>query len=259
MTEQDIHQAAIAALGLPAEWTITVAIRPRRRTLAVEVQPGGTIVVLVPPGTDPQRVAGYLRGHHTWLATNVRRAVELAPEFAAKRWIDGEQFDLLGACHTLRLTDDGPAARTLRHHSVPGAHLTLQVRRDRPEAMRRAVITLYREQGLAWAQQHGEPYERRGGIQQLQYEVRDLGRHRWGTYNHAKHLVTLHWPLFGLPTELIEYVLAHELAHAARPGGRPHGPAWERQMTRFMPEWRTRRTGLALAGRHAWMGDCHQP
>ncbi|GLZ37866.1 YgjP-like metallopeptidase domain-containing protein [Actinokineospora sp. NBRC 105648] len=258
MTEQDVYEVAIAELGLPAEWTITVAIRPRRRLLAIEVQPGGVVTVLIPPGTDPGKVADYVRRQRAWLTTNVDRAAHLAPAFTVKRWVDGERFDLLGTQYDLRLVEGGPAA-CIQRDPLPSGRQSLQVRRAQPEVMRRAVIGLYREHGLAWAREHGLPYELRGGIQQLRYEVRDLGRRRWGIYNHAKHLVTLHWPLFGLPIEVIEYVLVHELAHATRPGGRPHGPTWRWQVAAFMPDWRDRQADLAIAGHRAWMGECHQP
>lgn len=125
--------------------------------------------------------------------------------------------------------------------------------------MRTAVINLYCDRGVAWVRHRGEQYERRGGIQGLDYEVRDLGRRRWGVYSPTKHLVSLHWPLFGLPPGLIEYVLVHELAHATRPPGRKHGQGWQHQMDLWMPDWRQRKADLAQAGRRAWMGDYDQP
>lgn len=192
------------------------------------------------------------------MARKIPEARQLAPDFAVKEFVNGEGFALLGRPYRLHLTDNGPPARIERRPHALGSDLFLCLRCDRPNAMRDAVINLYCDRGVAWARQRGEQYERRGGIQGLSYEVRDLGRHRWGAYSPTKHLVSLHWPLFGLPTGLIEYVLVHELAHATRPPGRKHGEAWQRQMDLWMPDWRQRKADLGQAGRRAWMGDYYQ-
>jgi hypothetical protein len=114
----------------------------------------------------------------------------------------------------------------------------LYVRRLRPEQVRRAIISLYRQAGLTSARREGCQYEQGGQIEGLRYAVRDLGRLRWGAYyGPLKHTTTLHWAVFGLPMPYIEYVLVHEQAHATRPGGRAHGPAWERRMDLWMPDW----------------------
>ncbi|RKT86416.1 hypothetical protein SAMN05421805_10657 [Saccharopolyspora antimicrobica] len=248
-------QKAVAALGLPPDWELRVEIRPRRNAVGLELKPGEPVKVLVPPGATPERVADFIRHHRGWLARKIPEARQLAPDFAVKEFVDGEGFVLLDRSYRLHLTDDGPPARIEGRPHVLSPALFLCVRRDRPDTMRNAVINLYRDRGLTWAKLRGEQYERRGGIQGLHYEVRDLGRRRWGAYSPTKHLVSLHWPLFGLPRELIEYVLAHELAHATRPPGRQHGEAWQRQMSLWMPDWRQRKTALAHVGRRAWMGN----
>lgn len=249
MSDHDVHYTALAVLNLPAQWQTAVAIRPRRRSIGIQVTPQGTVVVLVPPATDPKRVVSVVARHLAWISTTVKQAVRTAQDLVVKTWTDGETFILLGSPYQLRLTNSGPAARI----SEADSHVML-VRRDQPPAMRRAIIALYCATGLKWAQHNGEPYEQQARIHGLRYEVRDLGRRRWGIYQPGKHLITLHWPLFGLPLATIEYVLVHELAHAIRPPGRPHGPAWERQFSQLMPDWRQRRAQLIDAARFAWMG-----
>jgi hypothetical protein len=132
----------------------------------------------------------------------------------------------------------------------------LYARRQRPEQVRRAIIGLYRQVGLAWTKREGRQYELDGRIEGLDYVVRDLGQRRWGAYyGPPKHMTTLHWAAFGLPVHLIEYVLVHEQAHATRPSGQAHGRAWQRQMNLWMPDWKKRKAELDEAGRHAWLGD----
>ncbi|WIV57959.1 M48 family metallopeptidase [Amycolatopsis nalaikhensis] len=255
MNGPDVYTAAIAALCLPAEWQVTVALRPRRRSLGIEVQPGGTVTVLIPPQAGPEQVVRFVRGHRRWITEKVETAVRLAPNHPVKQFVDGEIFDLLGQRYRLQLVDAGLTTNG-RQLPVLASDNILYARRERPDRVRRAITGLYRQEGLAWAVREGREYERRGRIEGLRYQVRDLGRRRWGVYHGPpKHTTALHWAVFGLPLRLIEYVLVHEQAHATRPSGQPHGRAWQRQMTLWMPDWRQRKDELAEAGRHAWLGD----
>jgi hypothetical protein len=259
MTTPAQYERAIADLGLPVDWQIIVAVRPRRRTMSIEIRPGGIVAVLVPPTAPPERVAALVAASRPKIANEVRAAVALAPDFAVKSFTQGEGYNLLGRTCRLHLVGDDRAGRTPRVDLESADEPLLVVGQGPPKQVRGGIIALYQQEGLAWARQHGQHYEQRGRIENLRYEVRDLGRRRWGTYDTTPHLMGVHWATFGLPVHLIEYVLAHEEAHAKRPGGRPHGPAWQRWMSVFMPDWRRRRVELAEAGRHVWLGDWTVP
>ncbi|MCK2240059.1 MULTISPECIES: M48 family metallopeptidase [unclassified Crossiella] len=254
MTDPDAYRAALAALDLPPEWQVEVAIRLRRRTTGIQVNPGGGVEVLIPPTAAPEQVARVVYSHRRWITEKVDTATRLAPDHAVKQFVDGEEFDLLGRRYRLQLVNASPADAAQMPLITPDGVLT--ARRQRPELARRAVIRLYRQAGLAWLRREAGQYELDGHITGLSYAVRDLGRRRWGIYEGPpKHKTTLHWAVFGLPMRLIEYVLVHEQAHATQPGGRPHGRPWQRRMHFWMPDWQQRRTEFAETGRHAWLGD----
>jgi predicted metal-dependent hydrolase len=254
MTGPERFQAALGGLHLPIEWQMDVAIRPRRRSIGIEVKPGGAVAVLIPATADPEQVAWFVRSRRQWITEKVHTAISLAPDHAFKECVGGAEFDLLGDRYRLQLVDAAPAG--VERLPALTADGVLYVRRQRPEQTRRAVIGLYREVGLAWVCREGRQYELDGRITGLQYAVRDLGRRRWGVYcGPPQHTTTLHWAVFGLPLRFIEYVLVHEQAHATRPDGRAHGRAWRWRMNRWMPDWEQRQSELAEVGRHAWLGD----
>lgn len=257
MNSSDPYQTGLADLQLPGKWQVDVAIRPRRRSIGIEVKPGGAVTVLVPPTADAAQVVRFVRSRRRWITENVDRATSLAPDHQVKEFVDGEAFDLLGQrCH-LRLVETLPVGIERVPAVTPDQ--VLYVRRQRPERVRRAIIGLYCQVGLTWAKREGRWYEVDGHIEGLRYQVRDLGKRRWGLYSGApKHVTALHWAVIGLPVHLAEYVLVHEQAHATRPGGRAHGLGWQRQMNMWMPDWRQRQAELADVGRHCWLGD-HKP
>ncbi|MEV0700060.1 YgjP-like metallopeptidase domain-containing protein [Saccharopolyspora sp. NPDC050389] len=172
-------EQAVASVDLTKDWDLHVEIRPRRSTLGLELKPGEPVRVLVPPHATPEQVADFVRRYQSWLARNIPEARQLAPDFAIKEFVDGEEFDLLGRTYRLRLTEGGTPARTERVVHALGATDFLYIPHTRLEAPRHAMITLYSDRGVAWTREHGEPYERRGAIQGVRYEVRSLGSRRW--------------------------------------------------------------------------------
>lgn len=254
MNSPDRYQAALANLPLPDEWQVDVMVRPRRRSVGIEVKPGGAIAVLIPPSAEPEQVVRFIRSRRHWITEKVDTAVRLAPNHPIKALVNGEEFDLFGQRYQLHLVAALPTGT--KQLPATTADRILYARAQRPERIHQAIIGWYRQVGLDWMKHEGGRYERDGRIEGLRYEVRDLGRRRWGLYRGVpKHIIALHWAVFSLPVHLVEYVLVHEQAHATRPGGRPHGAAWQRRMNLWMPDWRQRQLELAEMGRHCWLGD----
>ncbi|MFJ8961979.1 YgjP-like metallopeptidase domain-containing protein [Lentzea sp. NPDC102401] len=255
MTNADNHLAALAALGLPSEWRTTVALRPQNRLITIRVKSNGAVAVLVPTSATTERVVKFVSERRSWINQQRERYELCAPQYPAKTLVDGETFDLLGRRCLLRLVKTPPAGI----HELPAIadEGILYAKRQRPDVARRAITGLYRDAGLAWMQQEGRRYEVDGGMSGPSYAVRNLGRQRWGIYEGPdKHLVTMHWTAFALPMPLVEYVFVHELAHAAQPAGRAHGPQWRQRLRIWMPDWRRRHAELLGMCRHAWFGDC---
>ncbi|MET8113254.1 M48 metallopeptidase family protein [Streptomyces prasinus] len=95
------------------------------------------------------------------------------------------------------------------------------------------------------------------GVTEPELDVRDLGD-RWGSCRPpqagagVEGLMSLGWPLFQLPMHLIDYVIAHELAHVKVPG---HREDFWRLLRTALPEYEERRADLDELGRRLWMGD----
>ncbi|MFF8917097.1 YgjP-like metallopeptidase domain-containing protein [Streptomyces sp. NPDC015032] len=108
-----VHQA-IAALPVPGEWTWQVVVRPRRRTLGIEVADGGDILFAVPPDADPAAVAQAVRTRLPRLAREVRRR-RTRPDEPVKELVGGTGFAYLGRRHRLKLLSSAEAGRVRLH------------------------------------------------------------------------------------------------------------------------------------------------
>jgi predicted metal-dependent hydrolase len=119
-----------------------------------------------------------------------------------------------------------------------------------------ALVDWYCRAGHAWVAGRLQPWAARMSVPEPVVDVRDLGS-RWGTYHPEEEgrgpgRMSLGWPLFQLPMHLIDYVIAHELAHARAPG---HDARFWQLVRQALPEYRERRMELDDLGRRMWMGD----
>lgn len=266
---------ALTAANLPAWLRWRVEIRPRRRSLGMTIEPGGAVIIAVPPAATPAKVATSVAANLGKLAGKVRRAEEIAPAYPVKELIHGEGFSWLGRSHRLRLVDAEPKVccqqckqPVTAHPGAPvvaerqpggswghGVSWQLTLRRD--VANKYTLIRWYFEQGEAWARERAEQWIGRLRVDRagLTIRVGHIGKTRWGVYDPKTHTVTLHWALFQLESNLVEYVLVHELVHAALRGEGSHGPEWQRRMDRAMCDWDERKTAMVEPGRHVWMGE----
>lgn len=243
-SEPDVerHREALADSGLLFSPPWTIRISARRRTVGFTVGPGGTVELTVPKGADPSAVVNVVRKHSDWLARTVARHVILTADNPIKEIVDGENFPLLGRNYRLRLVDDTADAALSRGNQ-------LFIRRSHPQRVVGDIIEWYRDNGREWLADHVEGWAHRFGVVDARVAVRDLDN-RWGVRD-PDGTLALHWALFQLAPRLVEFVMVHELTHLAEP---PHGPRFERVLSRVLPDHKSLAEEFAVAGCSTWLG-----
>ncbi|MBQ3808380.1 MAG: M48 family metallopeptidase [Kiritimatiellae bacterium] len=92
--------------------------------------------------------------------------------------------------------------------------------------------SLLAELHALWADRLGEPA--------TTWKTRRM-KTRWGVCNYVRRRITYSLMLAGMPRELVEYVVVHELTHLKAHG---HGPRFQAFMDARLPGWRTLRKRL---------------
>lgn len=219
-----VHQA-IAALPVPGEWTWQVVVRPRRRTLGIEVDESGDILFAVPPNADPAAVARAVRTRLPRLAREVRDR-RTRPDEPAKELVGGTSFSYLGRRHRLKLLRPGEGGRVRLYRGW----LEMPRPRTAAEGARR-IAQWYEVCGTRWLSGRLSSYASRVGLPAPRVEARDLGP-RWGALK-PDGAIAVHWAVLQLPPSLVDLVLVHELCHLHAPG---HGVAFRRQLRLVFPD-----------------------
>lgn len=186
----------LAIPGLPVTLELRESARARRLTLRVD--PGrGLIRVVVPAGTHEAEVRRFVGRHDAWLHNRLAAMPAPAP------FADGAVVPILGVDHVIRhhpaqrgatVRDDGE----IRVGGEP-EHLA---RRVRDFLIREARCELSARAGVKAARIDA----RIKGV-----TVRDT-RSRWGSCS-ASGRLNFSWRLILTPDSVLDYVVAHEVAH----------------------------------------------
>ncbi|MFD6996397.1 M48 family metallopeptidase [Streptomyces mirabilis] len=227
-----------------------VTVSSRRKRLGLTVERDGSVTLHVPPLCESERAETFVRRSEAWLVDKLKRREEHRPAHPVRAFRDGETFTYLGREYRLRIVDDQQVPVRL----VAGRLTLLRSLVSDPGKARREVISWYRRSGQRWAEDRLQPWAARMEVQEPAVVVRDVGN-RWGTYrpsDGAAGTMALHWALFQLPSHLVDYVIAHELAHIKVSG---HGADYWALLKRAIPECEARKEELDDLGRRLWLGQ----
>jgi predicted metal-dependent hydrolase len=207
----------IQELDLAAPLTIRVSLRARRLSLRVDAATGGIELVL------PRRVAaeaafGFVAAHRGWIAARV--AALPPPRLLA----DGASVPVFGVPHRIRHVLDRAAAPVtvadgeIRVRGAP-AHV--------PRRVRDHLIALAKRDFSARARILAD----RLGKSVTRVGVRDP-KSRWGSCS-SQGALSFSWRLVLAPEPVIDYVVAHEVAHLVEMN---HSPRFWRVVASLVPD-----------------------
>ncbi len=212
----EVERQAIALdLGAP----VSIRVSPRARRLLLRIDAASRQVELVlPRGVPAEDGLKFLAAQRGWIAARLL-ALPIPVPFA-----EGAIVPVFGVPHRIRCEADSAAPPVailggeIRVRGDP-AHLA---RRVRDHLVRLAREDLTRRARLC-AARIGRPLARVG--------VRDT-KSRWGSCS-AKGALSFSWRLVLMPEAVVDYIVAHEVAHLAEMN---HGPRFWRLVRSLTPD-----------------------
>ena len=154
----------------------------------------------------------------------------------AVRWAHGGTLPLLGESVTINV--DTPVARTrierigaALHVRLPGAPTEDVLRQAVHGWLKGFARTVFDERLREFAQHHG--------VSPARWAL-SSARTRWGSCSSAG-AIRLNWRLVHLPLPIVDYVIAHELAHLAELN---HSARFWQRVAVLYPDWQRARRWL---------------
>ena len=208
--------------------------RSARRSFALQVDHRGARVA-VPLRTPLGEVERFVHSHGRWLLDRLQARAAARPSRVLDV-VDGATVPLFGRALTLRLRE----GRITRWHPLTDEReeLLLPTTVDPLRALLRAL----QARALAWYRGRIEEYCHRLGLPVPAVRLSNA-RTRWGSCS-SRSGIRLHWRLVHLSPALIDYVVAHEVAHLVEMN---HSPRFWAVVERLYPDWRSARAALSQA------------
>jgi predicted metal-dependent hydrolase len=210
--------------------------RSRRRTIGFTIDDRG-LTVAAPRWVGQREIDAALVERGDWI---VRKLVDWRDytrrrERTAIRWEDGAALPFLG--RTLRLRVDA-GHRGKPRLTGDELHLGLP-----PQA----GADQLRDRVQSWLQQRAREhfaeriahFAREHGVTPTRWAL-SSARTRWGSCG-ADGAIRLNWRLMHFPPEIVDYVIAHELAHLRELN---HGPRFWSTVGELFPDWQRARAWL---------------
>jgi len=246
------HPRANRELAL-AEARIAYAFRRgQRRTIGFSVGPDG-LVVSAPRWTPLHEVEAALREKSGWILRKLGEAHARQQKLAMARiaWRDGATLPYLGEPLLLALAPrQATGAGQLCQAAGPATPPTLQIGLPAgaaPEQIRDAAQAWLMRQARRLFIERLDHFAPQLGVQWQKLSLSNAGT-RWGSAR-TDGSIRLNWRLVHLRLPVIDYVVAHELAHLRV---MDHSPRFWETVGSVMPDYAERRGQLREAVVPPW-------
>jgi predicted metal-dependent hydrolase len=205
---------AAAELGT----AVSIRVSPRARRVSLRINAAQRIVELVlPPGVPASHGLRFAASRRGWIAARLRALPEPVP------FAEGAIVPVLGVTHRIRREVDASAP--------PVAIVDGEIRvRGDPEHLARRVRDCLVAMARRELGRRARELAARIGRNVARINVRDT-QSRWGSCSGRGNL-SFSWRLILAPEPVLDYVVAHEVAHLAEMN---HGPRFWRLVESLSP------------------------
>lgn len=214
--------------------------RASRRSIGIRID-DATVRVSAPRWVGLAQIEQVLADKAEWVVRQLR----LHDQRPRIEWVDGARLPYLGGELRLRLAG-AAASRPLLDEA--SRELLLPLAPDSAaQVVRAATQSWMREQALRRFTARAHEFARVLGVRVTAVGL-SSARTRWGSAGVDGRL-RLHWRLLHFAPHIVDYVIAHEVAHLREMN---HGPRFWAVVAELFPRWREAREALRASVLPAW-------
>jgi hypothetical protein len=205
-------------------------IRSYRRTIALEITSGATLVVRAPRRASAADIEEIIRQKSSWILRKIGE-IKRRPYLPCHEYADGEMFLYLGRSYPLQIVENGSI--TIERGD------RLYVSRTLMPDIRNQLKNWYREEARREISARCMYFSLKTGHFPVTIRITDA-QQRWGSCT-PKGGVNFSWRLIQAPPEMVDYVVVHELVHLIQPD---HSKKFWDKVRKIMPDYEIRRCWL---------------
>ncbi|MCB4758778.1 MAG: M48 family metallopeptidase [Sulfurovum sp.] len=210
-------------------------VRKGVKHIHLKVKPSGEVILTAPTDSNKREIEYVLQKRAGWIDKKIA-FFDTHRDVVEKEYVSGENFKYLGRNYRLKV--------------IGSQEEKVKLQRGYLQVFTKETANIERKKKLlqAWYRQKAQIYfskaiEKYKPIVKQEIEtvrIREM-KTRWGSCNPSKGYINLNLKLIEKPTECIEYVVFHELAHLVYAD---HSMEFYNYLSLFMPDWKKRKERL---------------
>ncbi|MCB4763697.1 MAG: M48 family metallopeptidase [Sulfurovum sp.] len=214
-------------------------VRKGVKHIHLKVKPSGEVILTAPMDSNKREIEYVLQKRAGWIDKKIA-FFDTHRDVVEKEYVSGENFKYLGRNYRLKV--------------IGSQEEKVKLQRGYLQVFTKETANIERKKKLlqAWYRQKAQIYfskaiEKYKPIVKQEIEtvrIREM-KTRWGSCNPSKGYINLNLKLIEKPTECIEYVVFHELAHLVYAD---HSMEFYNYLSLFMPDWKKRKERLEALG-----------
>ncbi len=208
-----------------------------RKTIAIEVKPGGRVIVRAPKRTQKKTIDQFVEAKSGWITQAKARMVKISAADRTQQYHDGARILYLGHFYNLELVDKVKGG--LSYNTANGFSL----QKDRLDDASRLLKKFYQDETRRLASVYIDQYAPKWRLTVNTLRITSA-KTRWGSCS-GKNGLNFSCRLAMVPLESFEYVVVHELAHVRHHN---HSAAFWSFVAQMMPDFQHRREWLKQNG-----------
>lgn len=174
-----------------------------RKTLNISVERDRSIIVRAPKNLSTERIDEIVQSKRNWIKDKINHAQKYPVDFKAKEFVSGEALLYLGRNYQLLVVEeDFDGVRFNQAFSISKSN-------------QENANELFKEWYLAKALEKIEPLAKKFaanlGVKYNECKTSEM-KYRWASCT-PKNNVLFNWRIIKSPMYVLEYLVAHELAH----------------------------------------------
>ncbi len=207
-----------------------------RKTASIYIERDGSISVLAPVKWNQDQLEEVLETKRPWIYRSLAEWEDLNSTRVPREFVSGEGFLYLGRAYRLRIVEKQSKPLILKsgyfYMSTNGLETPFESFKE-----------FYRTKGHARLKERVDYYKVKMGVEPDEVRVMEL-QNRWASCSDKKN-INFHWKCLMAPLRIIDYVVAHELAHLKHNN---HTNAFWGEVDKVMHDYRERKEWLKQYG-----------
>ncbi|MCX8056559.1 MAG: M48 family metallopeptidase [Ignavibacteria bacterium] len=210
-------------------------IRVRRRTLSLQINENGELIVRVPKYISDALINQFIEKHEKWIDEKVNEMLQKKSRIPIYNFIDGEEYLFLGNKYKLKIEN----FETSHKSKIKIENQFLLVSSNDKKSIPKLIEKFYKEEFRKIIQQRVDYFlPKFNELMNSSFSYQKIkissGRKNIGSCS-AKGNLNFSWRLVQAPLDVIDYVVVHEIVHLKE---KNHNKAFWRKVKSLKPNYK---------------------